>query len=192
MTKTEQAIIEAAQQLFARHGWARVSIEEICTHAQTSRVTFYKYFPNKKSLLKHLFILQKEETKAAFIQMLEREEDLPGIIRQIFFWQKKALEGMYSQPMLADLGNQQDEELDAFFRDMEKEKYTFMFDFFSRLQAKKIIRSDFPIVLIDVFIRKIDEMLASPVLIEAYGGNEQKMLQDSLSLLMYGISYQKQ
>jgi AcrR family transcriptional regulator len=48
-------ILEAAKELFFKHGFKRISIEDICNHAEVSRRTFYVYYENKTDLLIKLF-----------------------------------------------------------------------------------------------------------------------------------------
>src|ERR1035437_3109283 len=58
-------ILSAAEDLFQRFGFKRITIEEICTKANVSKMTFYKYFPNKNELIKHLmssWLTQVEKT----------------------------------------------------------------------------------------------------------------------------------
>jgi len=47
-------ILEAAQELFFKHGFKRISIEDICNKAEVSRRTFYVYYENKTNLLMKL------------------------------------------------------------------------------------------------------------------------------------------
>jgi AcrR family transcriptional regulator len=49
--KREQ-LLRAAERLFSRFGSRRVSVEEICREAGVSKMTFYKYFPNKVELIR--------------------------------------------------------------------------------------------------------------------------------------------
>ena len=50
MTKKEKT--EAtAKELFWKHGFKKVSIDEICKKAVVSRKTFYTYYPNKQALV---------------------------------------------------------------------------------------------------------------------------------------------
>ena len=44
-------ILEAAKELFFKHGFKRISIEDICNKADVSRRTFYVYYENKNNLL---------------------------------------------------------------------------------------------------------------------------------------------
>jgi len=48
-------ILEAAADLFLAEGTHSVSISQICQKADVSRPTFYRCFPDKSALLKHLY-----------------------------------------------------------------------------------------------------------------------------------------
>ena len=103
--------------------------------------------------------------------------------------QQDSMETLYSVPVLHDLHHEQDRELRVFFKEMEEEKYQYMHYFFGTLQKRKIIRDDFPVMLIDLFIQKIDEILNSASLQFYYKGREQKLFKDVLQLFMCGIRY---
>jgi AcrR family transcriptional regulator len=47
-------LVDAARELFLKHGIKRVTVEEICIKANVSKVTFYKYFDNKLELAKFI------------------------------------------------------------------------------------------------------------------------------------------
>ena len=49
-----QLIVETATDLFIRYGVKRVTVEEICQTTKISKMTFYKYFKNKKELAEHI------------------------------------------------------------------------------------------------------------------------------------------
>ena len=49
-------LVTTAQELMMRHGIHRVTVEEICSDANISKMTFYKYFKNKIELTKSIKI----------------------------------------------------------------------------------------------------------------------------------------
>ncbi len=57
MRPKQIAILSTAFQLFCKHGFQRVSIEEICSTARVSKMTFYKYYPGKDELV--LYLIRK-------------------------------------------------------------------------------------------------------------------------------------
>ena len=58
-------IVITAKKLFYKFGIKRVSVEEICQTSQVSKMTFYKYFPNKIELAKYIFseLINENEIK---------------------------------------------------------------------------------------------------------------------------------
>jgi len=48
--KIRKAIIEAAADLFEKQGFENTSVDEIAAEAETSRSTFYRYFPTKEQV----------------------------------------------------------------------------------------------------------------------------------------------
>ena len=180
---------QVATELFYQQGWRLTSVAEICRAAGVSRVTFYKYFPTKQDLVKCIFEEQKNNMRWEFDRLLSTEADLTTVIQQILTMQQESMATLYSAAVLHDLNHDQDETLQAFFRQMAQEKYHYMHYFFSTLQKRKIIRDDFPVMLIDLFIQKIDEILNSASLQFYYKGREQKLFKDVLQLFMCGIRY---
>lgn len=55
--KKRQDIIAAAQELFISHGITGVTIEQIAERAEVSRVTLFKYFGDKESLVKETVLI---------------------------------------------------------------------------------------------------------------------------------------
>ena len=187
--KKDVLLKQVATKLFYEQGWVLTSVAEICRVADVSRVTFYKYFPTKQALVKCIFEEQKNKIREGFDVLLDTQSDLSKIITKILSMQQDSMETLYSVPVLHDLHHEQDRELREFFKEMEEEKYQYMHYFFGTLQKRKIIRDDFPIMLIDLFIQKIDEILNSASLQSNYKGREQKLFKDVLQLFICGIRY---
>ena len=181
---------QVATELFYQQGWKLTSIAEICRVAGVSRVTFYKYFPTKQDLVKSIFEEQKNNMRQEFDRLLATKADLATVIQQILTMQQESMATLYSAAVLHDLNHDKDETLQDFFRQMVQEKYHYMHYFFSTLQKRKSIRNDFPVILIDVLIQKMDEMIHSSVLQKHYSGKEQQLFKDVLQLFLHGLTYQ--
>jgi AcrR family transcriptional regulator len=50
----KQQLLEAAEELFAEHGYARTRIADICAQAGVAKGLFYWYFPTKEALFAEL------------------------------------------------------------------------------------------------------------------------------------------
>ena len=181
---------QVATELFYQQGWKLTSVAEICRVAGVSRVTFYKHFPTKQDLVKSIFEEQKNNMRQEFDRLLATKADLATVIQQILTMQQESMATLYSAAVLHDLNHDKDETLQDFFRQMVQEKYHYMHYFFSTLQKRKSIRNDFPVILIDVLIQKMDEMIHSSVLQKHYAGKEQQLFKDVLQLFLHGLTYQ--
>ena len=51
-SKKHHALLNTARKLFVAHGIKRVTVEEICRTADTSKMTFYRFFRNKDEIAK--------------------------------------------------------------------------------------------------------------------------------------------
>ena len=187
-SKKRQALREAAKNLFYTQGFATVSVEAICTAAHTSRVTFYKYYSGKNALVQELFAEQKEQVRSRLEGLLAQQCSLEEAAAALFSIQRESMTELYSAPVLDDIANVADLELERFFRSMEEEKYQFMRSFFHTLQQRKLIHHSLPPELIDLFIRQMDSLMRHPDLAELYALAPQRLPQDILQLLLYGLT----
>jgi AcrR family transcriptional regulator len=83
-----QAVLEAAAQVFERHGYAAGTTNRIAERAGLSIGTLYQYFPNKDAILVALVHQHLAESTAALQPHLQRlnsgagfDEVLPDIVR---------------------------------------------------------------------------------------------------------------
>ena len=82
-SKKQAQILRTAEDLFSRYGIKKVSVEEICRKAGASKMTFYKYFPNKSDLFRQIWNLWIEEGYDYLDEVNERDIPFPEKIRLI-------------------------------------------------------------------------------------------------------------
>lgn len=95
-TKCTQ-LLETAKELFFKHGIKRVTIEEICEKANTSKVTFYKYFPNKNAIAEFIRDELLEEGFAKFDEINELDISYPEKINRMTYWRIEFFSRMSSE-----------------------------------------------------------------------------------------------
>ena len=71
-TKKEQ-IEQKALELFWKHGFKKVSIDEICKKANVSRKTFYTFYGNKNALIIYLYYKMIEDTSVVYTEIIESD-----------------------------------------------------------------------------------------------------------------------
>jgi hypothetical protein len=73
-SKKYEDILDAAREKFWKYGFRRVSIEEICVQAKSSKMTFTVFFLIKQNSLKQFLIrnLKKESSASNLFWLMTR------------------------------------------------------------------------------------------------------------------------
>ncbi|MCB5261331.1 MAG: TetR/AcrR family transcriptional regulator [Candidatus Cloacimonetes bacterium] len=72
----QRKLIETAAQLFFKHGFKKVTIEEICRTAKVSKVTFYRYFSSKDEMIKYITRLLGDNFAIKLEQIIDRDSTI--------------------------------------------------------------------------------------------------------------------
>ncbi len=79
-------VLAAARELFWKHGLKRVTVEEICREAGVSKMTFYKFFPNKVTLAKAVYDKEVETGYEKFIELYGSPQELVMELARFFIY----------------------------------------------------------------------------------------------------------
>lgn len=80
--ETKTNILAAAEDMFMQHGYSKVTMEEIASGIGISKKTLYKFFPNKKELLRELMTQRQCEFMDHIEDIWKREDiDFVGKFR---------------------------------------------------------------------------------------------------------------
>lgn len=71
-------LVETAFALFRKHGFQRVTIEEICAVAKVSKVTFYRYYSGKEELILYILRLFVDDFSAKIEGILKSDTGIKG------------------------------------------------------------------------------------------------------------------
>lgn len=74
---TRQALLEAAERLFAARGYLAVSVDEMCRAAGVSKGAFYHHFPSKQAVFLALLEDWLQRLQKALETEIASHEDLP-------------------------------------------------------------------------------------------------------------------
>lgn len=86
--QTRQAILVAAQGLFAKQGYGPTGIGQIAAAAGISRQTFYLHFPSKNAVLAELIV----EFERGVMKLYEELAALPATVPDLAAWSRRFLE----------------------------------------------------------------------------------------------------
>lgn len=70
-----QAIVSTAVELFKKHGYENVSINEICKHVGISRSSFYATFSGKKDIIEHVVTQARRDEPALLSRFVDARDD---------------------------------------------------------------------------------------------------------------------
>lgn len=184
-TKTEEALIENARDLFWRHGVKRVSVEEICREADVSKMTFYRKFKNKTEIALAVTKKYYTETEAAYDEVMGADLPFAERIKNYVAFQKDDLSGISSE-FVRDVfdGNYPEltEELEEYKKVMNQKMLLDLKKAQERGEIRKDIKLNFVLYLMDSFHEQIkDERLRSVF------SNDEDMIAALTDHFFFGI-----
>ena len=159
-------ILSTAEDLFQRFGFKRITIEEICSKASVSKMTFYKYFPNKNELIKHLMNSWLKQVEKTINEFDGTEVPFTEKIK-ILLRLKEESTGKFSKEFLAEYMNP-DPDLQNFFRDFYARATTFFIDFIKKAQQKGEVRKDIKPEFLVAVLNKMLELAKDETLTSLY------------------------
>ena len=179
------AIKDAAKDLFWKHGLKRVSIEEICQKAGASKMTFYKFFPNKTELAKTIFTDVVESGQTRFQEILKSDKPPSTKVKEILLMKLEGTNNI-SPEFMKDFYSGGDPELTAFVEQITVKTWENLRNDYKKAQEEGIFRKDFNIELLIKLKFKLAEVLEDENIVKLYG-SPQEMILELANLLTYGI-----
>lgn len=183
--KKYRAIFETARKLFWKHGFRRVTVEEICQKANVSKMTFYKHFSNKDELA--LAIIEKiyEENMKLFHEMMH--SDLP-FEEKMELQVRMKMEGTkdISEEFVRDIFDDTDSEIHKYWITRANEAIKEVVQYYMEAQKKGWIRKDLSIDFMLYMINKFFEYSNDEHLISKYA-TMQDLIVEINKFFLYGI-----
>lgn len=71
-TGTRDRIVAAGRELFARHGFGQVGLDQIVQQARLTKTTFYNHFESKEQLIREVLDLQEQQMRDAVADAVEQ------------------------------------------------------------------------------------------------------------------------
>lgn len=185
-SKKRTSLLAVSRELFWKHGFRRISVNEICEKSGVSKMTFYKYFPNKTELAKAVFENEVQEGIIKFRALMK--EDIPASekIRKMILLKAESTNTI-SREFLEDFYMGTEPELKEFVEQLTGESWRNLREEWIQAQEKGIFRKDFnPDFLIKVSFGMI-ELMKDEKLAKLYTTPQELILEFS-RFIAYGIS----
>ncbi len=186
----KEIILNTARTLFWKHGFRRVSVEEICKKSGISKMTFYRYFPNKIELAKAVFDKVSREGYEQFQSIMNENISPEEKIQRIILLKFEGTHDI-SQEFLTDFYSSKETGLSDYVQTRSNEIWMNIINNFKSAQQKGIFRQDIKIEFFFSVSQKIIELLNDQKILQLFD-TPQEMIMESAKLLIYGISPQKQ
>ncbi len=184
-SKKYTAIMSASKDLFWKLGVRRVSIEEICREAKTSKMTFYRYFPDKIDLAKKVIDQFYDESMTNFRKIIREKSPVSEKMQKMI---KMKMEGStdISTEFIQDLLNSSDPELSSYFKEKLKFIYAEGIKEFKIGQNDGWIRKDLNVEFMFLYFQKTTSFLADKKILEQFK-SPQELIMELTNLVIYGI-----
>ncbi len=178
-------IVKTARGLFWKHGVSRVTVEEICREANVSKMTFYRFFPNKVALGKKVIDDIMDENTGKFREIMKEDAPFEEKIKRLL---KLKLEGTreISAELVNDIYKNKRLGLHHHWQQRAEEITAEALRSFKEAQEKGAIRKDLKIEFLFYFSTNIAGMLTDKKLLSMFD-SVQDLIMELVNLIFYGI-----
>jgi len=181
-------IVETATDLFMRFGVKRVTVEEICSTATISKMTFYKYFDNKISLAEYIIFKILEEAQLEFDNIFNQSNSFADKINQ-FIKIKMIYSRRFSKEFYLDFLNLSPKIHNKILTYTERNQSIFI-NLIEQAQKNGEVRKEISIKFIAFMQNHIFELIEDKRLFALYN-NLEELTIDMVNFYFYGIMGKK-
>ncbi|MFN8206965.1 MAG: TetR/AcrR family transcriptional regulator [Bacteroidales bacterium] len=180
------AILTAARDLFWKHGFRRVRIEEVCEKGKVSKMTFYRYYANKTELAKAVFEREANIGMIHFREILQ-EKSPPAV--KIDKLLRMKLEGNkeISQEFLMDFYKSNETGLKDFIEEKTRQIWTEILEDFRFAQKKGVFRKDLKPEFLLYITQQFAGMINDETIMRMYP-DPRDMISEMTNFFIYGIA----
>ena len=182
----QQQILDKGKELFWKHGFKRVSIEEICREAGVSKMTFYKYFPNKMELAITILDIIYDESVRKIRSMGEGRESPGAKLQRIMELKFEGSKGI-SKEFIQDVYADPEGPMKVYIEKKTTEVFNEVVQLYEKGKEDGWVRKDLNIPFMIYFTRKSIDIITGED-IHPYFRNPQEMVLELTRLFIYGIA----
>jgi AcrR family transcriptional regulator len=182
--KREQ-ILKTGRELFWKFGFKRVTIEELCKEAGISKMTYYKFFPNKIELVKTLMNKVLDESLGKYRKITASGIPYPEKVIQMIQLKQEQVDTMSSE-FFRDYVQSDDPDLINFLQQLSMDNLQMFTNDFKKAQDNGDIRADLKVEFIMYIMNHLVEMASDHTLLNMYD-EPQELVMEIINFLFYGI-----
>jgi AcrR family transcriptional regulator len=178
-------IVITARKLFWKYGISRVSIEEICREAKVSKMTFYRFFPNKTELGKTIIDNIMDESIEKYRSLMKQDIPFEEKIRKQLLLKFEGLNEI-SAECIKDIFSNQKLGIRTHWQNRTDEFVEEVKNNYIKAQKEGFIRKDLNLDFMFYFSTKSTDLLTDPKFLEIYD-SMQDLVMEYANLVFYGI-----
>ena len=182
----QKQILSKGKELFWKYGFKRVTIEEICREARVSKMTYYKYFPNKSKLAEAILDRIFDESILKIRKLGEEHEDAGQTLEKIMQLKFEGSKGI-GEEFVKDLYTYPEAELKVYMETKTQEIFTEVIQLYEQGKKDGWVRKDLNIPFMIQFTRSSMDLITKQDLMP-YFDNYQEMILEITRLFIYGIA----
>jgi len=184
--KNYQNLLEKGRILFWKHGIRRVTVEEICREAGVSKMTFYKFFPNKIDLGQTILSQLMENALQEFHDLVERPISFREKVQRMFEMKLEATKDI-STEFLNDAFSNPAYGLKEMMESYRNESLKTFVEFLRDAQKKGLIRKGIRIEFIMTYLNSLTQLVYDKEL-QALYDHPQDLIMEAMNFMFYGLS----
>jgi AcrR family transcriptional regulator len=179
-------ILLTAKDLFYKFGFKRVTIEEISKEAGVSKMTFYKFFPNKIELAKNVLTDVFDDALSKIRRLHEEHESPDKTLKKILQLKAEGTKDI-SEEFIKDLYAQPEGELKSYMEEKTRWIYTEIMNVYEKGKEDGWVRKDLNIPFFMAFSRSVIDSFSKDEVLHHFD-SLQEMIMEITNIFIYGIS----
>lgn len=182
-------ILATGKELFWKFGFKRVTIEEICKAAGVSKMTFYKFFPNKLELAKTLLDEVFDESITKVKRISDEHESTEKTLGKIMHLKSEGSRDI-SEEFIKDLYANPDAEMRSYMEAKINSMFAEITMVYEKGKEDGWIRKDLNIPFFMTFTRKLISIYSDDEILQFFDSS-QELIMEITNLFVYGVSPHK-
>lgn len=184
LTKKEQLEFKA-KELFWKHGFKKVTIDEICKKANVSRKTFYTFYENKSALVIYLLQQMTDEMMLAYNEIIESNRSFSEKMESLLMLKYES-SNRFSMEFVADFFHPDSDDILVFYTKIVQESLALTNNFFRKAQQNGEMNPDLDIKFVMNMMQKMLEVCTTPEMLNLFPDTET-MTQQISQFLIFGV-----
>lgn len=184
-SKSYRTILTAARELMYRHGIRRITVDELCSEAGVSKMTFYRNFDNKTDVAVKIMENMFRQGMDSYRSIMKSDAPFPDKMKQLIELKRREVHRVGDE-FIKDIYQSEDETLR---RIMEKYRQDAMAEYIGDLkiaQQQGWVRPGIKSELILLMLDTLHAKMKDPRVLAMYDHVEDMALELT-NLFFYGI-----